>query len=210
MPLINYTRLYADRVRTLLEPGEDLRVVGRFGLAIGDDDELQLPYAYQGFGERYATRKSGPKLDVRERESRGLIAGWGAFGIIWSPRITSAILRFLIAPLQAAGGPGSCAAQFVVDLKRADHPTTCAATDRRLVVLKRAYPKAGEAPQSSFTVAAVISRDQIAKVRTAGRVLLLPQRGRVLFTFIDGSEVAILTGLLTTGTAKAIVEALTS
>lgn len=102
-----------------------------------------------------------------------------------------------IGGVAAAGHVGSAAHRLAAALK--GETPCCVVTNRRLVFARHDYGN------DSFTELASLPRRAVLAARRSGRFL---QRGRVVLDFVDLSQLALMTGILFTGSANRLVSAL--
>lgn len=178
---IDQTSLYADRVRPLLDPEERLLAAAYARIALGDESGLKQP---AGGTERWIT-------------------GVDIFGLHWNP----ARIDRLLAGRVGTGGPDGLAAQLARALSFEDDlgARYLAVTDCRLMVLGRRETRA-DAP---LHLRHAVPRTEVIQARRRSRYLALPQVGRVVLEFADGSSLAVVTGFFLTIAARKLAHALT-
>lgn len=100
----------------------------------------------------------------------------------------------------ATAGERGCCARRLCEALAAATMSYCVVTDSRVVF-------AEHAATGPFRELAVVPRDEVHRVRRAGRFL---QRGRVVLEFADGSTLVLRTGMVLTGHARRLVAVLGS
>ncbi|HEX6499538.1 MAG TPA: hypothetical protein VF054_10960 [Micromonosporaceae bacterium] len=184
-------KVYGEELTKYLEDGERLRDAGLCHAAFGDESGLGQPAGNlraEGVADRTPAPSEGSRTWVD-----GVDPLWG---LEWNAAAVDARL----GGVTAAGGADSIAARMLAAIRSTRGSTYYAVTDRRLLLLTRPSIR-------TFTPLFAVPLAAVTTARHEAR-WFLPQRGRVVLHFADGSLLALVTGHLFAGRAKALVAAL--
>lgn len=191
MPLLNYVKINGPEISKVLEPGERLLAVGIYRSPLNPDERglERTDGELSGFEQRFV-QEHGHRLP----ESDKLFEA-GQFNTD----------RFNAAMFGSAGsGPASSYAGQMWRAGKAMQPGTVhwVVTDRRLLLMRR--PPAGTT--GLWTIGFAVPRSAVRSARRHFKLLF--GWGQVEVTFVDGSTLSILAGLLDVGVANQLIRAL--
>ena len=192
MPLLNHVKINGPEIAKVLAPGERLLALGIYRGPLNPDtrglertdDELS------GFEQRYV-REHGHRLPQSDKTFE-----LGQFN--------TDNFNNLMSGSAGSGAAGSYAG-LMWRAGRSMEPATVhwVVTDRRFLLMKR--PEAGA--QGLWSIGFAVPRSVVRSARRHAKVLF--GWGQVEVTFVDGSMLAILAGMLDVGIANQMVRALT-
>jgi hypothetical protein len=198
VPLVNHVKIDGPDIAKVLEPGEQLRALGSYRRPLnGDSSALELADdELTGVEKRFLT-ETGERVPPTDK----LFLGVDWTGVhLNSDRIN----RFLF------GRDGSGAVESIAGrMWRAGRAPTgkmrhWAVTDRRLLLLLQTIGTVPSVWEVEFAV-------PLASVRSARRRgKLLFEWGLVEITFVDGSTLGVLAGIVDVALAGQLVRALTN
>lgn len=187
-------KVYGEELAKYLEDGESLRDAGLCGAAFGDESGLGRAADATGDAGSIPGR---PEDRARPEGSRGWVTGVDP---VWGLEWNAAAVDTRLGGVTAAGGASSIAARMLAAIRSTRGSTYYAVTDRRLLLLTRPSIR-------TFTPLFSVPLGAIRQARHEEK-WFLPQRGRVVLYFADNSLLALVTGHLFAGRAKALVAAL--
>jgi hypothetical protein len=195
---MDYTKIYRADVAALLGPGDEVLAIVPYRLAPGAERIERTPQVIERRLEPLPRRLRRRAQDAHDRTRRPgdgrspldriLAIDWPWNRIDWDARLGGT---------SVAGGPGSHAVR-IADATRDRAGHFGVVTAHRLVVVRRVGT-------DKFTMAAEAPRADVVYARRRGRLF---QRGRVLIGFVDGSQLAVDTGILSARQAGRLVTAL--
>jgi hypothetical protein len=195
---MNYTKIYRTDVAALLDPGDEVLAIVPYRLAPGAERIERTPEVIERRLEPLPRRLRRRAQDAHGRMRRpgggrspldGILAiDWPWNRIDWDAKL---------AGTSVTGIPGSHAVQ-IADATRDGTGHFGVVTAHRFVVVR-------QVGTDKFTVAAEAPRADVVYVRRRGRPF---QRGRVVIGFVDGSQLAVGTGILFARQATRLVTAL--
>lgn len=194
-------KVWQAEIRAALEPGESPVVAVSCQTAFGADhlerspDEIAhlLRFLPRGLREEFLTAsQSGPV--PRSRWEQILERGLGA---ITAGDLVDVDIDKLLGGVSATGHVGSCAHRLSAAM--GSRIGYCVVTDRRLVLTSH------DLSDNTFTELGSVPRQAVVRAYRAGTFM---QRGRVILDFIDLSALALMTGILFTGSADKLVASL--
>lgn len=192
MPLLNYVKINGPEIAKVLQPSERLLALGIYrgphnpdtrGLA-RTDDELSA------FEQRYA-QEQGHRLPASDK-------------VFEAGQFNTEIFNDLLS-----GSAGSGAANSYAGLMwragKAMQPGIVhwVVTDRRFLLMRR--PQAGA--KGPWSIGFAVPRSAVRSARRHFKVLF--GWGQAEVTFVDGSMLAILAGMVDVGLANQLIRALT-
>lgn len=193
-------KVWRDELRALLPADEQLLAAAACQKAFGADRLERSPEEM----ERLLRFLPGP---TRDRALAALRAepvpekAWErVLGVlVGADSIIRSDVDKVLGGVAATGHVGSCAARFAAAFG-ARTGVHCVVTDRRLLLAERHLNPVRFDPRVE------VPRRAVLHAHREGRFL---QRGRVVIDFVDLSRIALMTGMIFTGRADAIVAALT-
>lgn len=197
---MDYTKIYQADITQLLGPDDQILTVVPYRLAHGaerverDAEVIErrlrpLPRGVRRRAQELGARdRRGDGTAQRSLLDRILDIDWPWNKIDWDEKF---------AGTSVAGRPGSLAVRLA-DGTRHGVGQFGVVTARRFVVVRRIAT-------DRFTLVAEAPRNDVVQARRRSRPF---QRGRVVIGFVDGSRLAVDTGILLAGQAKRLVAAL--
>ncbi len=191
MPLLNHVKINGPELAKVLDPGERPLAMGIYR-GPHNPDTRALDKAggeLSTFEQRYV-EEHGHRLPEQDRVFEAGQFNTEMFNNLMSGSAGSGAVNSYAGLMWRAGqalGPGIV--HWVV-------------TDRRFLLMKR--PSAGA--KGPWTIGFAVPREAVRGAKRHVKVLF--GWGQVEVTFVDGSMLAILAGLLDTGIAKQLINAL--
>jgi hypothetical protein len=192
VPLLNHVKINGPEIAKVLEPGEQLLALGIYRGPLNpderglerSDDELS------GFEQRYV-QEHGHRLPESDKVFEAGQFNTDRFNEALSGSAgTGAVDSYAGRMWRAGAAMGPGIVHWVV-------------TDQRFLLMRR--PSAGA--KGPWSIGFAIPRSAVRSARR--RFKLLFGWGQVEVTFVDGSVLAILAGLLDVGLANQLIRALT-
>lgn len=203
--MIDRLKLYGEQLRPLLGAGESPLVAVTCQVAFGADRLERSPEEVEHLlrflpatvrDQVLAALRDGQPRDDRDRWRRAMDRAVDI--LIGADSLITADPDEIIGGVAAAGHVGSYAHRLSAALS--GKIGYAVVTDRRLLL-------ASQTPRGEFEELESVPRQAVLSARRAGRIF---QRGRVLLDFVDLSQIALMTGILSTGPANRLVSALTT
>jgi hypothetical protein len=193
VPLLNYVKINGPEIAKVLAPGERLLALGIYRGPLNPDvrglertdDELSP------FEQRYV-QEHGHRLPQSDK-------------VFEAGQFNTEMFNQLLSGSAGSGAANSYAG-LVWRAGKAMQPGIVhwVVTDRRLLLMRR--PQAGA--KGPWSIGFAVPRSAVRSARRRFRLLF--GWGQVELTFVDGSMLAILAGMLDVGLANQLVRALTS
>jgi hypothetical protein len=194
---MDYTKIYQGDIAALMGPDDPVLAVVPYRLAPGAERVARTPEVVE---RRLRPLPRGVRRRAQELQARGQRTG--------SPSLLDRILDIdwpwnrldldeKLGGMSVAGAPGSVAVRLA-DGTRHGVSQYGVVTARRFVVVRRIGT-------DRFALVAEAPRSEVVSVRRRSRPF---QRGRVVIGFADGSQLAVLTGVVVAGQAKRLAAAL--
>lgn len=192
-------KVFESDFRTVLAAGETPLAAVSFQLAFGSEQLERSPEELAHLF-RFLPRGVREQLLAASQEEPVTKSGWEKVLERGFDALTGSLVDVdvdkIIGGVAAAGHVGSVAHRLSSALRtRANY---CLVTDRRMLFVEH------KVDGQCFEVAAV-PRQAVIRARRAGKFM---QRGRVVLDFVDLSQLALMTGMLSTRPANRLVAAL--